>query len=172
MPLNRIVGLLLAGVLGACAGGGARQDPLPAPPLQPVFDSLIVPGQRVGPVSLGMSGAQLLQAVGSPTRSNHIGDVTAVSFSNGISANVRDSDNRVTTASTSDERYSTPGGVHSGISEFEVRTRLGSPAGVLDDATTDRYLCYPGMWFGITRGTNRVNMITVTAGTACTSGRK
>ena len=172
MPVSRsLVAGLVLGALVACKTT-APDDSLPIPAAQPVFDSQIVPGQRIGPVALGMSSTQLLQAAGSPATSNHVGDVTAARFSNGIDVNVRDGDSRVTSVSTTESRYATPDGLRVGVSELEVRARRGAPAGVLDEQGMDRYLCYPGMWFGFARNSNRVNTIAVTAGTACTNARR
>lgn len=155
-------------LLGGCGVFGGER--LPAPPAEATFDSAIVPGQRIGPVALGMSGPQLLQAAGSPRTSNHSMDVTSAQFLNGVEVSVRDRDNRVTSASTADGRYATADGLRVGASELEVRSFQGKPADELGASGSSHYLCYPGVWFGISPGSNRVNAIGIAPGKACPSG--
>src|SRR3982751_800817 len=118
---RRLLATLALAALGACTLFGDER--LPAPPAAPIFDSAIVPGERIGPVALGMSGAQLLQAAGAPRTSNHsytLG-LTSAQFPNGVDVNVRDSDNRVTNASTTSGRFATADGLRVGVTELEVR---------------------------------------------------
>ena len=121
---------------------------MPTPPPAPIFDTLIVPGQRIGPIAVGMPGTQLLAALGSPVESMHLPwSETQVRFSNGLLATVRDSDNRVPYAVVNDARYATKEGTRVGLTEFEVRTRQGLPRSV--SGGEPRVLCYHGLmvWF-------------------------
>jgi len=158
--------LCLSFVLLASGCASEREAPPAAPPAQPIFDSLIVPGVRIGPVAVGMSGAQLLQAVGSPASSNHaFTDGTWNHFSNGIGAFVRDRDNRVIIVTSEDARYRTMEGVGPGVAELVVRSALGAPTRVLDadynQARIYTNLYYPGMAVAIDPRTGRVVVISI-----------
>jgi hypothetical protein len=60
------VGSVLAATLAAaCQAGPAPGSPPEAAP-SPIFDHAILPGQRVGPMSLGMTADALLQVEGKP----------------------------------------------------------------------------------------------------------
>lgn len=101
-------------------------DKAGAPPPQ---DYTIVPGQRIGPVYLGMSPSQLWRALGSPSASVPISDKrTRFDF--------RDHDLRVYVsmvtgvvdgASTSSPRYTTKEGVKAGATELELLASRGLP---------------------------------------------
>jgi hypothetical protein len=55
--------------IAACAGSASG----PKPVIPAIHDHTIVFGQRVGPVSLGMSESQLIDAVGKPTNEQSYG---------------------------------------------------------------------------------------------------
>jgi hypothetical protein len=73
---RRAVGSLLAAALAAgCQAGSAPGSPPGATP-SPVFDHAILPGQRVGPMSLGMTAEALLQVEGKPeSREDRPGEI-------------------------------------------------------------------------------------------------
>jgi len=89
----------------------------PKPVMPPIYDDAIVLGQRVGPVSLGMSEAQLVSAVGEPTNK-----VDYSAFRPGRSGYVYSKvglslvmeDGTVVRISPSDNRYSTKSGIRVG----------------------------------------------------------
>src|SRR5262245_7807256 len=142
--VRALIAVLLAGLaLGGCAS--TEQAELPQPPAQPVFDRVIVPGQRVGPVALGMQAAQLLQSLGAPVRSSHdFSDGSWNTFSNGMAVFVRDSDNRVSMINIESAEFATEHGVGVGSSEIEIRSRMGAPYQAAQ-RPLGRVLCYSGM---------------------------
>jgi len=138
-------GALFAFALAGCGGGQIKIEPLPVP-AQPIFDQVVVPGQRIGPVALGMQGSDLVRWLGPPVRSHHaFDDGTMNTFANGINAFVKDKDNRVSMISTDAPGYATSGGAGVGSSEIEIRSRMGAPTKTSSEAF--RALCYPGMAF-------------------------
>ena len=147
-----------AALLAGCGGG---EVVLPTPTAAPSFDRVIVPGQRMGPVSLGMSGAQLLQALGSPVESHSsFSDGTWNRFSNGLSAFVRHSDTRVSMIVTGEDGYATAQGAGIGSSELEIRTRLGTPVTAVN-RDAGRVVCYRGMHFLLNFQTGRAYSVGV-----------
>ena len=113
----------------------------------PVFDNLIVPGQRIGPVSLGMPAKELVQAAGSPKETRRLPNRTVSEFSDGIVTVIRDSDLRVISIGTKDPWYATADGIRAGSSELEVRVHLGAAPQVVEDRRNPRIktYCYPGL---------------------------
>ncbi len=67
MRRNLLSGLSLAVCASAC---GSSAKPIAHPPaaIPPIFDTKIVMGHRIGPASLGMTEAQLVEFLGAPTR--------------------------------------------------------------------------------------------------------
>ena len=123
--MKRLIGpVLLFGL--ACGGESAR--PLAAPKGAPVRDTLIVPGERVGPIALGMSSSALLETMGPPDESVRFSDGVGATFkSAGLYANVLDTTQQVFAIHVNDERYATKEGLKLGSSEMEVRAKLGAP---------------------------------------------
>ena len=135
-PLAACLALLVA------AGCSSTRDPN-----TPVFDNLIVPGQRIGPVSLGMPAKGLVQAAGSPKETRRLPNRTVSEFADGLVAVTRDSDLRVISIGTRDPWYATADGIRAGSSELEVRTHLGATPQVVEDRRNPRIrtYCYPGL---------------------------
>jgi hypothetical protein len=147
--MRTIIVAMLALLLGACA---SAPPPLPPPPTTaPVFDHLIVPGKRIGPVSIGMSAKQLLDALGAPKSTYRFTDASSNEFSNGIEAVVDDATLQVwrvqvQLASPGASAYATAEGVGMGLTDLEIRARLGNPDSVetINELNSRRY-CYPGL---------------------------
>jgi len=135
--------------LAGCASAPGQGD-VPTPPPSPMFDELIIPGQRIGPVAIGMAGADLLKALGPPRQSFHSAKATHNHFGNGLWVTVRDTDNKVVGIGTSDPRYRTKDGLRVGATEFEIRAHLGVPPHA--EVHTDRLVCYPGLKFVVSEG--------------------
>ena len=149
-------------VLGACAS----VPPPPPPTAPPVFDHLVVPATRIGPVSLGMTSKQLLEAVGSPVEGYRFADASQSKFSNGLSAVVDDKTQQVWRAQTQDPSYATAEGVRIGMRDVEIRSRLGNPESVDNIDSDASVYCYDGL--AVTFFAGKVMALSVyTPGHAC-----
>jgi hypothetical protein len=93
----------------------------------PVQDTLIVPGERVGPVALGMNPAELAQAVGSPGDVQHQGSATIYSWGQ-IVAEIADKSPGVDLITVNDPRYETANHIRVGLAGLAVTAVLGLPA--------------------------------------------
>lgn len=128
--------------------GCASVPPLPAPPNQlPPDDSLIVPGTRIGPVAIGMTSKQVLQAKGTPSNSIfRYTDAAVYPYDqNKYSVVVDDATQQVWRVTTFSDQYQTAEGVGVGSSELEMRANLGNPDSSTnwDKADPPTYLyCY------------------------------
>ncbi len=112
--------LLFFVVLG-CGGGAAAVH---QPVMPPIFDHTIVLGQRVGPVSLGMSTAQLSAAMPSPTKQEYGG--TRVDYtSTALKLHAVVDGDRVVFISPDDPAYTTGDGLHIGGSGGDLANRPG-----------------------------------------------
>ena len=89
-------------------------------------DNLIVPGERVGPIALGMTEAQLATAMGGPGAVQHQGTITLYSWGQ-VTAEIADNSPGVETITVNDPRYDTPGHVHVGLAAPAVTAVLGQP---------------------------------------------
>lgn len=119
---------------------------LPTPPEQPIHDTLIVPGKRIGPVSLGMTASQLFQTMGSPISSFQYDDGRSDNtFSGEIIATVHNN-NKVCKVRTYSSRYATEKGLKVGSSALEVRAVMGSPR-IVNDVETCFWYKYSGIDF-------------------------
>jgi hypothetical protein len=106
----------------------------------PPDDHLIVPGQRVGPVVVGMGPAELLQALGAPDESNTNKYATQYVYrSRGFWIWSRK--NRVDSISIMDPTYHTANGIHPGSSELELQAAMGAPKWQKDNGSFIEY-CY------------------------------
>jgi hypothetical protein len=122
------------------ACGGAQRRPLPEPVIPAIHDQTIVPGSRVGPISLGMTEAQLLDAVGAPTTS-FVGDDGKQHRYETLGLNAYVHGGRVDMVGVFGTSYATTDGIRVGSSELEVTARLGEPSWKRDNDVTDSY-CY------------------------------
>lgn len=128
--------------------GCASAPPMPAPPKQPPpDDSLIVPGDRIGPVAIGMTSKQVLQVKGTPGNSTfRYSDAAVYPYDeNKYSVVVDDATQQVWRVTTFSDEYQTAEGVGVGSSELEMRANLGNPDSSTnwDNAEPPTYLyCY------------------------------
>jgi hypothetical protein len=164
MKTPRPLALLFA-LLGAASCDAPGPQRAAEPAAAPIFDQLIVPGKRIGPISVGMSTSDVLKALGEPTRASITsckgpGDpegvysqhcATKYGWANGLQAEIplisrrHWIKERVYEVTTKDPRYATSGGVKVGSSELSVRAIYGPPT--LIGAHFERITwCYlPGM---------------------------
>lgn len=89
-------------------------------------DNLIVPGERVGPIALGMTEAQLNAAMGGPGVVQHQGTVTVYAWGQ-VTAEIADNSPGVETITVNDPRFDTPGHVHVGLAATAAAAVLGQP---------------------------------------------
>ena len=89
-------------------------------------DNLIVPGQRVGPIALGMTQAQLAAAMGSPGEVLHQGSATTYSWGQ-VAAEIGDNSPGVDLITVNDPRYETPGHIRVGLASLAAAAVLGQP---------------------------------------------
>lgn len=161
MSLRAICFTLIALGVSSCGTTGSSVV-LPTPPAAPIYDSLIVPGQRIGPISLGLTGGQLLQIAGTPTRSTRFKDGSWNNFGNGLAAFVDDATGQVFMVSTNDPRYRTSNGVGFNASDLEIRSSLGAPVRVGGSAY--RVHCYNGIEFSFAHSEHVTDTVVVPNG--------
>ena len=116
---------LLCMALGGCAAKGSQ------PAVDEVgnaeLDDLIVPGRRVGPVSLGMSEAALRQLMGQPLETHQTEDSKMYEFPQ-LSVVVPNKTRRVELVIVPAPHYKTLAGLTVGEEESKVAAELGQPA--------------------------------------------
>ena len=89
-------------------------------------DNLIVPGERVGPIALGMTQPQLAVAMGSPGEVLHQGGATTYSWGQ-VAAEIGDNSPGVDLITVNDPRYETPGHIRVGLAALAAAAVLGQP---------------------------------------------
>jgi hypothetical protein len=90
-------------------------------------DRLIVPGQRIGNVSLGMSLAQLYAARGAPKKTLTIPSGDTQYVWDDVLVWVNAGAQTVSSAAALSPVYKTAEGIGVGSSDLEVRAKLGAP---------------------------------------------
>jgi hypothetical protein len=122
--------LALAFVLSGCASTSSVPDASPSPDRVAILlaadDNLIVPGERVGPVFLGMTEQQLYHKLGEPTRTRTAPGTVNYSYPT-LQVDVDAVTHKVWEIDPSGSRYSTAEGVAEGSSSLAVRTQLVGP---------------------------------------------
>jgi hypothetical protein len=123
-------------LLACCAGSPAGH---PAGP--PIFDHAIVLGHRVGPVSLGMTEAQLVEGLGPPTSVHGEGGNRTRYDYGKLQLHVAVDTGRVVFVAPDDPSYATGDGIHLGAAEAVLGTHAGELAWRRDRHTAISY-CY------------------------------
>lgn len=114
-------------LLTACAG--PRLSPAERTSLLAVKDTVIMPGQRIGPVFIGMTEAELYDHLGSPAQTVHGDDSSRVDYDwSDIGVGVNTRKHVVVSVYATGTRYATAGGVTVGTTELELMARLGAPS--------------------------------------------
>lgn len=138
----RIALLIIALTLSGCAS----TPPLPKPPAQPHYnDYLVVPGKRVGSVSIGMTSKQLLDAMGSPISTYHYTDGANYTYSGNFNVVVDADTQQVWRVSVGNGSYRTENGLAPGQTDLEMHAILGNPSSTTNVGNDDypEYLnCY------------------------------
>lgn len=143
--------LVLFSLLAGCATSSSYSSQT-----TPIFDKLIVPGERIGPIVLGMSQADVLKILGEPLQS--------IIHTDGHSSyEYKDfwvyisSDSRVYRVTTNSPEYTTADGIRVGMTEPEVRAKWGKPKRMEDLDVFVVYYYKPKLEIWIKRSTgNRI----------------
>ncbi len=139
---------LVIALLAACASGPLTLD-----------DDLVVPGERVGEVQIGMPLATLLAVKGTPMKTVPISgsDATSYTFQDGLTVGAHD---QVYWIIAEDARFHTATGVRPGVEQIFARASLGKPGCVVtkDDQTT---YDYGNLYFRVDNETGRVKQLGV-----------
>ena len=90
-------------------------------------DHLIVPWRRIGPISLGMTAADVIRILGEPTQKNGGPVVTVYHWQNELSVTVRTDTLSVTQVCAVSPDYATAKGLRPGLSEDAVAQLMGEP---------------------------------------------
>jgi hypothetical protein len=88
-------------------------------------DNLIVPGQRVGQIQLGMPVAQVYAILGAPSRTDKLEEETHYVYSD-LNVVIKDSTQRVDVVNETNSKYRTREGVGVGSQDIEVRAKMGN----------------------------------------------
>ena len=88
-------------------------------------DHLIVPGKRIGPVSVGMSVSQLYDVMGEPTQSEK-GRGTARYVFEDLEVVVDDGDQSVNSVAIASSDYATADHIKVGLTDLGVRAKLAN----------------------------------------------
>lgn len=131
----------------ACATGPLTYD-----------DDLVVPGERIGEVQIGMPLSSLLALKGTPLRTVPISGTEATSYTfQGLTVGAHDT---VYWIIADDARFHTAGGVRPGVEQIFARAALGKPECVVtrDDLTI---YDYGNLYFNVDNGTGKVAQVGV-----------
>ncbi len=135
---------------------------------------LIVPMVGIGPIRVGMSAGQVTSLLGSPTNTDQ-GPSGTVVYSwfervgvdaySGLYVTVTSSRNVIAVTAFYAPQYVTRNGLHTGVTEQDVREKMGAPAHIGRNSI-GRVLIYPGIRFQLVedptiRGYGTVSQITV-----------
>jgi hypothetical protein len=121
-------------------------------------DDLIVPGDRVGEVEIGMPLSTLLALKGNPLRTAPISDTEATTYSfDGLTVGA---DDEVYWIIAHDPKFHTGGGVAPGVEQIFARASFGKPACVVtrDDVTI---YDYGNIYFDVENSTGKVRQVGV-----------
>jgi hypothetical protein len=92
-------------------------------------DRLIVPWERIGPIELGMTAADLTRIKGEPTQTSRgpTGGISVYNWKNDLSVYIKSDGSFVTQICALDSAYATAKGVHPGMTDVSVTALLGQP---------------------------------------------
>jgi hypothetical protein len=90
-------------------------------------DHLIVPWQRVGPITLGMTAEDAIRVLGQPTQSNKARSTITYYWKDNLSVTILTDDAYVTQICALSPDYVTAQGLHPGMPDTSVRALMGEP---------------------------------------------
>jgi hypothetical protein len=148
MPVARLPTLLLAVAASACATGPLTLD-----------DDLVVPGERIGEVQIGMPLSTLLAVKGNPVTTQPINgtEATTYAFPDGLTVGARD---EVYWIIAEDARYHTSNGVRPGVEQIFARASFGKPRCVESRADSTVY-DYGNIYFDVDNALGKVTRVGV-----------
>lgn len=113
--LNPALFVIMPLALAACATGPLTLD-----------DNLVVPGERIGEVQIGMPLSTLLAVKGAPLSTQPISgtDATTYTFADGLTVGAHD---EVYWIIAEDARFHTASGVRPGVEQIFARASFGKP---------------------------------------------
>ena len=119
-------------------------------------DNMIIPGERVGDVELGMSLAELFSVKGTPHKTIPIAGTEATSYNyDGLTVGA---DDKVYWIIARDARFRTPAGVSKGSEQIFTRSVYGTPRCVVTRGDITVY-DYNDVYFEVENATGKVNQI-------------
>lgn len=147
MNFRKLTLLAPAALAAACATAPLTLD-----------DDLVVPGQRVGEVEIGMPLSTLMALKGTPYKTVPISGTEATTYSfDGITVGAHDT---VYWIIATDPRFHTAGGVAPGVEQIFARAALGKPRCVV---TRDHVTVYDygKLYFDVDNGSGKVRQVGV-----------
>jgi len=154
--VHRVIAAAAFLTLGACASTPPDLD-----------DNLIIPGERVGNVELGMSLADLFNQKGAPTRTIPIPDTRATTYY--FDGLMIAADDKVYWIIARDPKYRTAYGVSKGSEQIFARGTYGKPKCVVtrgDETVYD----YDNIYFEVDNKTGKVKQIGIQKQTTTCKG--
>jgi hypothetical protein len=122
------------------------------------YDNLIVAGERVGPVKIGMPVAELLTVAGTPNSTSLIENSAAATYRfNGFTVAAHDTVYWIVVESPA---YRTAQGTAVGVEQIEARASFGKPACVVTRGDHTLY-DYENIYVEVSNTTGRVTRIGV-----------
>jgi hypothetical protein len=156
MPAARLTPALFAAIaialppfgLSGCVTGPLTLD-----------DDLVVPGQRIGEVQIGMPLASLLAVKGNPITTQPISgtEATTYTFPDGLTVGAHD---EVYWIIAADARFHTSAGVRPGVEQIFARASFGKPRCVETRGETTIY-DYGNIYFDVDNHIGRVSRVGV-----------
>ena len=152
-PNKPLKSVLTAGMFAAVSlAAGCATAPLT------LDDDIVVPGQRIGEIEIGMPLATLMALKGTPLSTTPIRGSAATTYVfDGLTVGAHD---KVYWIIASDQRFHTQGGVRPGSEQIFARAALGQPKCV---ATKDAYTTYDygNLYFDVDNATGKVTQVGV-----------
>lgn len=130
-------------------------------------DNMIIPGERVGDVELGMSLAELFAVKGAPHKTIPIAGTGATSYNyDGLTVGA---DDKVYWIIARDTRFRTPAGVAKGSEQIFARGVYGTPRCVVTRGNITVY-DYNDVYFEVENETGKVSQIGIQKNTQTCNG--
>ncbi len=121
-------------------------------------DNIIVPGERIGEIEIGMPLSTLLAVKGTPRRTIPMDGTAATTYAfDGVSVAA---DDRVYWIVAKDSRFRTADGIAPGVEQIEARGRFGQPDCVVTKPDITTY-DYGNVYFEVDNATGRVTEVGV-----------
>lgn len=121
-------------------------------------DNLVVPGQRIGEVEIGMPLSTLMALKGTPYKTVPINGTEATTYSfDGLTVGAHD---EVYWIIATDPRFHTSNGVAPGVEQIYARASAGKPKCVVTRGDTTVY-DYGKLYFDVDNSTGKVTQVGV-----------